>query len=150
MGMRKLMISDILATDMGVHFKYMSGMGALQEKFTHNDHKIDGWNVKQQQEYRDLLCGLLIKCADISNVARAFTVAAQWASILTDEFSNQGNMEMELGIPTQLFGGPPVRDNLVKMGESQIGFINVFARPLFENIAKLLPGMVFAVDTIVE
>ena len=66
--MRKLMISDILATDMGVHFKYMSGMGALQEKFTHNDHKIDGWNVKQQQEYRDLLCGLLIKCADISNV----------------------------------------------------------------------------------
>ena len=82
--------------------------------------------------------------------ARAFTVAAQWASILTDEFSNQGNMEMELGIPTQLFGGPPVRDNLVKMGESQIGFINVFARPLFENIAKLLPGMVFAVDTIVE
>jgi 3',5'-cyclic-nucleotide phosphodiesterase len=59
-------------------------------------------------------------------------------------------MEMELGIPTQLFGGPPVRDNVVKMGESQIGFINVFARPLFENVAKLLPGMTFAVDTIVE
>ena len=59
-------------------------------------------------------------------------------------------MEIELGIPTQLFGGPPVRDNLVKMGESQIGFINVFARPLFENVAKLLPGMIFAVDTIVE
>jgi 3',5'-cyclic-nucleotide phosphodiesterase len=82
--------------------------------------------------------------------ARAFPVAAQWASILTDEFSNQGNMEIELGIPTQLFGGPPVRDNVVKMGESQIGFINVFARPLFENIAKLLPGMVFMVDTSIE
>jgi 3',5'-cyclic-nucleotide phosphodiesterase len=59
-------------------------------------------------------------------------------------------MEIELGIPTQLFGGPPVRDNVVKMGESQIGFINVFARPLFENVAKLLPGMQFAVDTIIE
>jgi hypothetical protein len=59
-------------------------------------------------------------------------------------------MEIELGIPTQLFGGPPVRDNVVKMGESQIGFINVFARPLFENIAKLLPGMQFALDTIDE
>ncbi|KIW00100.1 hypothetical protein, variant [Verruconis gallopava] len=149
-AMRKLMINDILATDMGVHFKYMSEMGNLQEKYTHNGGKLDGWNVKVQEGYRDLICGLLIKCADISNVARSFPVAAQWASILTDEFSNQGNMEIELGIPTQLFGGPPVRDNVVKMGESQIGFINVFARPLFENVAKLLPGMSFAVDTILE
>jgi hypothetical protein len=171
--MRKLMITDILATDMGVHFKYMAEMGNLQEKYTHNEGRVDGWSVKIQEGYRDLICGLLIKCADISNVvriprspssayvvrcstdlcstqARSFPVAAQWASILTDEFSNQGNMEIELGIPTQLFGGPPVRDNVVKMGESQIGFINVFARPLFENMARLLPGMSFALDTILE
>jgi hypothetical protein len=90
-----------------------------------------------------------VKDANVEQ-ARTFTVAAQWASILTDEFSNQGNMEIELGIPTQLFGGPPVRDDVVKMGESQISFINVFARPLFENVAKLLPGMSFAVDTILE
>ena len=29
---------------------------------------IDGWNQKTKHEMRDLLCGLLIKCADICNV----------------------------------------------------------------------------------
>lgn len=70
--MRKLMINDILATDMGLHFKYMSGMGDLQEKYTHNNNSTDGWSIKVQEEYRDLLCGLLIKCADISNVVCDF------------------------------------------------------------------------------
>lgn len=66
--MRKLMINSILATDMGLHFKYMSDLGHLQEKLAHNKNSLDGWNVKILEEYRDLACGLLIKCADISNV----------------------------------------------------------------------------------
>ncbi|KAF2430245.1 HD-domain/PDEase-like protein [Tothia fuscella] len=146
--MRRRMINSILATDMGLHFKYMTDLGNLQEKLAHNGNSLDGWNLKIREEYRDLTCGLLIKCADISNVARKFDVAAQWASILTDEFSNQGNMEIELNIPTQLFGGPPVLDNMIKMGESQIGFANIFARPLFEAVAHILPAMQFSVDEI--
>ena len=66
--MRKLMIDTILATDMGLHFKYMSDLGNLQEKLAHNNRTTDGWSVKVLEEYRDLTCGLLIKCADISNV----------------------------------------------------------------------------------
>lgn len=59
-------------------------------------------------------------------------------------------MELELNIPTQLFGGPPVRDNIVKMGESQIGFMNIFARPLFESVTAILPAMQFSVDEILN
>lgn len=66
--MRKLMINSILATDMGLHFKYMSDLGNLQEKLGHDKGMIDGWNVKIREENKDLTCGLLIKCADISNV----------------------------------------------------------------------------------
>ena len=80
--------------------------------------------------------------------ARKFDTAARWANILTDEFSNQGVMEQELQIPSCLFGGPPVRDDLIKLGESQIGFMNIFARPLFEAVADIMPGMQFAVDEI--
>ncbi|MBE7181528.1 MAG: 3',5'-cyclic nucleotide phosphodiesterase, partial [Terriglobus roseus] len=144
--MRKLMIEIILATDMGVHFKYMSDLGNLQEKLAHNNRASDGWSGKVLEEYRDLACGLLIKCADISNVARKFDAAAKWANILTDEFSNQGRMEARLGIPTTLFGGPPVQDDPIKLGQSQIGFMNVFARPLFEAVTDVLPAMQFAVD----
>src|SRR6266702_8507919 len=80
--------------------------------------------------------------------ARKFKTAERWATILTDEFSNQGVMEEELEIPSCLFGGPPVRDNIIKMGESQIGFMNIFARPLFEAVADILPAMQFSVEEI--
>jgi len=65
-GMRKLMINSILATDMGLHFKYMIDMSNLQERI--NATPIDAWAPKALEETRDLCCGLLIKCADISNV----------------------------------------------------------------------------------
>ncbi|CBX95047.1 hypothetical protein LEMA_P114620.1 [Plenodomus lingam JN3] len=147
-SLRKLMINNILATDMGLHFKYMSDLGSLQEKVAHDQGILDAWNVKVREEQKDLTCGLLIKCADICNVARKFDTAAKWANILTDEFSNQGMMEEELQMTSCLFGGPPVRDDVIKLGESQIGFMNIFARPLFEAVADILPAMRFAVDEI--
>ena len=67
-AMRRLMITTILATDMGLHFKYMADLGNLQEKLDHDEGVVDLWNAKERDEYRDLICGLLIKCADISNV----------------------------------------------------------------------------------
>ena len=67
-AMRKLMINNILATDMGLHFKYMSDLGSLQEKIAHDKGVTDGWSVKVCEEQKDLTCGLLIKCADICNV----------------------------------------------------------------------------------
>lgn len=53
-------------------------------------------------------------------------------------------MEKELNLPTCLFGGPPDREDLVKLAESQIGFMNIFAGPLFEGITAILPAMGFA------
>ena len=55
-------------------------------------------------------------------------------------------METELGIPTTLFGGPPELGNLIKLGKSQIGFMNIFARPLFEAVSDILPAMMFTVE----
>lgn len=66
--MRRLMINSILATDMGLHFKFVMDMGNLQEKLAANKSTTDGWSPKVMEETRDTVCGLLIKCADISNV----------------------------------------------------------------------------------
>lgn len=57
-------------------------------------------------------------------------------------------MEAELQMTSCLFGGPPVRDDLIKLGESQIGFMNIFARPLFEAVADILPDMRYVVEEI--
>lgn len=65
--MRNLMISSILATDMGLHFDYMKKLGDVQEKL-HDKDSTEGWNGRQLEEQKSLACALLIKCADISNV----------------------------------------------------------------------------------
>ena len=67
-AMRKLLIDIILATDMGLHVQYMTQIGNLEEKFDHNGRTTDGWKDKTLEEYRGLLCCVLIKCADICNV----------------------------------------------------------------------------------
>lgn len=65
--MRNLMISSILATDMGLHFDYMKKMGDVQEKL-HLSNTTEGWNGRMLEEQKALVCSLLIKCADICNV----------------------------------------------------------------------------------
>ena len=65
--MRGLMINSILATDMGLHFNYMKELGNLQAKVYHNKG-TDGWSPQVLDDYRILICALLVKCADISNV----------------------------------------------------------------------------------
>lgn len=68
--MRSLMISSILATDMGLHFDYMNKLTDLEKKF-HEGNSIEGWNERMREEQTAFVCSLLIKCADISNVVCA-------------------------------------------------------------------------------
>jgi 3',5'-cyclic-nucleotide phosphodiesterase len=146
--LRKLLISSILATDMGVHQKFMQRMGSFQEKFYENNRSVEGWKPQDVEMYKTLVCGLLIKCADISNVARPWKVAKDWTQILQEEFANQGEMEREVGMETALFGGPPELGNIYKLATGQIGFMSIFALPLFEGISDLLPQLQFTTDHI--
>jgi 3',5'-cyclic-nucleotide phosphodiesterase len=146
--LRKLLISSILATDMGVHQKFMQRMGTLQEKYHENHKSVEGWKPQDIELYKTLLCGLLIKCADISNVARPWPIAEKWTQILQEEFANQGEMEKEVGMETALFGGPPELGNIYKLATGQIGFMSIFALPLFEGVSDLLPQLQFTADHI--
>lgn len=49
---------------------------------------------------------------------------------------------------TALFGGPPELGNILKLATGQISFMSIFALPLFEGVADLLPQMAFAVQQI--
>jgi len=55
-------------------------------------------------------------------------------------------MEKEVGIESTLFGGPPELGSIIKLAHSQNGFMNIFARPLFEAVSDILPTISFAVD----
>ncbi|KAL2260511.1 hypothetical protein VTK26DRAFT_5455 [Humicola hyalothermophila] len=141
--MRKLMISSILATDMGLHFDYMKKLADLQEKLR-VDNGTDDWTESVKNEQRALTCALLIKCADISNVARRHDTALQWTHILSDEFARQATMETELEIPTSLMSEP--KKDIVSLATAQLQFMNLFAIPLFRGAADILPAMQYCVD----
>ena len=53
-----------------------------------------------------------------------------------------------MGIETTLFGGPPELGNVTKLANSQIGFMNIFALPLFDSVTDILPPMRFTVNQI--
>lgn len=52
-------------------------------------------------------------------------------------------MEQAVGMETVLFGGPPEIGNVLKLANSQIGFMTIFAHPLFQNVSDIIPAMGF-------
>ena len=53
-------------------------------------------------------------------------------------------MEQELEIPSALLA-PPKRD-VISLGKAQLGFMNLFALPLFQGVADIIPSMKYTVD----
>jgi len=62
---------------------------------------------------------------------------------LIDEFSRQADMEKDLEIPSALFAAPATE--IIALAKSQIGFINIFAIPLFSGVADIMPQMQYCV-----
>ncbi|KAF8471826.1 hypothetical protein BDZ91DRAFT_836269 [Kalaharituber pfeilii] len=142
--LRKLMIETILATDMGLHFDYMAKLETLKSQLQ-DAGGVENWDEKTTSTNRTILCSMLIKCADISNVARGHDCAAQWATILIEEFSRQASMEKDLGIPSSLVAAP-MMGNILALAKSQTGFMNLFAIPLFKSCSEVMPALKFTVD----
>ena len=138
---RSALISNILATDMQRHFEYMSNLEDLKSKVENSEDSLDEWSDKDKSHTRELIMALLMKAADISNVARPFDISANWAKILMNEFARQGELESELQIPTCLFGGPPNKEDPLAAAQSQKGFMSLFGYPLFKGISQLMTGV---------
>ncbi|ORE02450.1 HD-domain/PDEase-like protein [Rhizopus microsporus var. microsporus] len=136
---RKIIISSILSTDMALHNEYVDKIKEQAKRL----HSIDlnQLNRSTAEKERILLCSALIKCADISNVARAFQHSQQWAKLLVDEFAAQGNLEKEFGIAVS-----PASDDSIALEDSQINFIQFVALDLFKSLSMVTKEIAFAVD----
>lgn len=130
--LRKIIVSSILSTDMAHHSDYVNQIKQQAYRFHHEQ-------IQNEETERILLCCALIKCADISNVARPFRRGAKWAQLLVQEFVCQGDLERERGMHV-------VYDRNQLLEESQIGFIRFVALDLFQNVREVLNEISFAVD----
>ncbi|KAF9947464.1 3',5'-cyclic-nucleotide phosphodiesterase, partial [Mortierella alpina] len=155
MEFRKMVVSTILATDMGLHFDYVGKIKEQTERLQLRN--MPGGNVPKpnqasiDEQERLVLCGTLIKCADISNASRPFHVAERWSAVLLQEMCNQADIEKEMAVCSGSQSVPAgstkslANDRGMQI-DSQLGFIHGFAMPLFSSVKEVIPEMEYCVD----
>ncbi|ORX63143.1 HD-domain/PDEase-like protein [Hesseltinella vesiculosa] len=136
---RSVIVQSILATDMGLHDEYVRRIQEL--KTIINNSPVDPSLTNLVEPKVLLICGSLIKCADISNCARPFHLAKRWAKILKEEFSEQGDLEKCLGLPVLPF----LDREQIGLAQFQLDFKRTSAAKLFESVADIIPDMQYSV-----
>ena len=129
---RDTVIEMVLATDMGLHAKYVNQFKRrLQEnhEFTKKD------DIR-------LALSMAVKMADISNCGRPENIYLRWSNKIADEFYMQGDRERALGMPCSPF----MDRTQPAMAKGQIAFMNYIVIPLFDCISEFLPDMRFSVE----
>lgn len=74
---------------------------------------------------------MLIKCADVSNPTKEFSIYNKWTTAVLEEWRAQGDAEKKLNIPVSPFMD---RDNPNVLLSSQTGFIDFIIVPMYEAI----------------
>lgn len=137
---RRRMIDCILATDMTNHSKHLSNLktkldsleirnGKNIEKMVTND------NLAKTFENQQLMLGVIVHTADISNPAKPVGVNQMWVELVFKEFFHQGDQELLLGQQISILCDRKTT-NITK---SQIGFINFVVAPTFETLLNIIP-----------
>lgn len=90
---------------------------------------------KASEDDRRLVMQMLLKCADLGNVVRPLEIADTWGKRIMEEFYQQGEKELALGLPLTTF--PNRRNFDYVFARHQNGFLVNVVRPLFEIFTKL-------------
>ena len=130
----KLLISNILKTDMAHHQTVCDEYKAMSER---------GYNVENDEDRR-LLGGILLKAADLSNLAKPFNISRLWGIAITTEFYLQGDSERAEG--KQVTPGYD-RHTKVELAQGQINFIKFVGSKFYQTVAEgCLPELTYMAD----
>lgn len=124
---RRTIIQLVLATDMSNHFEHVS-------KFRH--HVETQPFDRNKKEDRQMILNMLLKCADLSNVAKPWNISENWSNRVADEFFTQADYERSNKYPVA-----PFMDRF-KTTRPRIAadFQDFVALPMFKVLALFLPG----------
>ena len=153
--MRKIILDMIYSTDMALHFDYMTRLkdmaGTCQASRDRRRKDVSSFvaddpSPAMMDSYRSVLMSSVIKCGDISNVARPWSISKVWSNVLLREFYNQGRLEKSLNMPVTKVFNP----ELTTQANSQTFFINTFAYPLFSALQSVMPSLSKISDIIIQ
>lgn len=125
---RSIIIAAILATDMAFHFNYLEQLDTRLKFLKERPFDM----TSSEDKLLFIIC--ILKCADISNVARPLPIASQWTDALLDEFFIQGDQEKIRKIPQCPLNSREISNK----AQSQVHFIGDFAIPFYSLVNDLL------------
>ncbi|KAM0787724.1 hypothetical protein ACM66B_003783 [Microbotryomycetes sp. NB124-2] len=138
---RRILEASILATDMSQHFAFVTDLTELGRRMV---ERRGAANPESLEADRLLLCSGLIKCADISNPTRPHRISRAWSTALLQEWTVQAQIEAHFNLPISVMSIDP--SDSKAQAKSQIGFIDLFAKPLFAAMATVVDEMADFVD----
>eukprot|EP00916_Digyalum_oweni_P002480 GHVL01004571.1.p1 GENE.GHVL01004571.1~~GHVL01004571.1.p1 ORF type:complete len:764 (+),score=140.07 GHVL01004571.1:38-2329(+) len=121
---RQLVVSLILGTDMSLHFDFLK---SIQTRFDGGSK----FNLALAKD-RQILLSLCMKAADLGHSGKPWAVHNRWSLLVIEEFHQQGDREMSLGLPIS----PLCNREDTNTAASQVGFLKVVCRPTFELLAQ--------------
>uniref|UniRef100_A0A8W8IQJ8 PDEase domain-containing protein n=1 Tax=Magallana gigas TaxID=29159 RepID=A0A8W8IQJ8_MAGGI len=98
-----------------------------------DDKNLD---YKNDSQDRIFLLQIALKCADISNPCREWSLSKQWSDRVCDEFFRQGDCERELQLPVT----PMCNRLTTTTAKIQAGFMEYVVNPLFFAWRQFLPS----------
>ncbi|CAJ0595870.1 unnamed protein product [Cylicocyclus nassatus] len=123
-SMRHAMVEMVLATDISRHFEYLVKFNKMNVVDVPDDAR-EGNSMT--------ICNMLVKCADISNPTREWSLCQKWAYRIVEEYFDQTKEEREKGLPVTM----EVFDRKTcNVPLTQCGFIDMFVREAFVNFAE--------------
>jgi cAMP-specific phosphodiesterase 4 len=130
-SLRRLVIDMVLATDMTKHMGLVADLKTMVET-----KRVSGSGVLCLDNYvdRSQVLKTLVHCADLSNPTKPLYIYRQWTDRIIEEFFRQGDMEREHGLEVS-----PMCDRfMASIEQSQVGFMDFIAHPLWETWAELV------------
>jgi cAMP-specific phosphodiesterase len=118
-------IECIMATDMEQYKAHMEKWSSVLGRFDRAD-----------RSHRLLLAQIIIKAADLSNVAQKFDEAEQLSRLLIAEARRQGQIELALGLPVSPMCNP---NDDTPLCVGQVRFYAFVARPLMKQLLAFFP-----------
>lgn len=134
------MIDCILATDMANHAKHLAAFKNKLETYDikngmNLDKMINPESVSKSYENQQVILGMIVHGADISNPAKPSDVNEKWVRLVFLEFFGQGDVEKSKGLQVSLL----CERETTNINKSQIGFINFVVMPTFEALLNITP-----------
>jgi hypothetical protein len=128
-AVRAVLTTAILGTDVSDHFEFLA---RFRDVMATRPNGLE----RDSADDRLLAVQMLLKAADISNVAKPWRVARKWGDVLIEEFFAQGDREKAEKLPPAAF-----MDRLkTTPAKVSINFIDYVAGVLFTEFTHMLPS----------